>query len=100
MKCTLKSKRIRVNRCADQRPAWAELRSASNGLKRGQAALNCGRDGLEARNNQYIDKLLEIKGIGMITVCGFIAEVGDIRRFDNPKQRKRQTWCAFIYHDS
>lgn len=34
----------------------------------------------------YIDKLLEIKGIGMITVCGFIAEVGDIRRFDNPKQ--------------
>ena len=26
----------------------------------------------------YIDKLLEIKGIGMITICGFIAEVGDI----------------------
>ena len=33
----------------------------------------------------YIDKLLEIKGIGMVTVSGFIAEVGDIRRFDNPE---------------
>ena len=36
----------------------------------------------------YIDKLLKIKGIRMITVCGFVAEVGDIRRFDNPKQRR------------
>ena len=34
----------------------------------------------------YIDKWLEIKGIGLITVSGFIAEVGDIKRFDNPKQ--------------
>ena len=37
----------------------------------------------------YIDKLLEIKGIGMVTVSGFIAEVGDIRRFDNPKQLQK-----------
>lgn len=37
----------------------------------------------------YIDKLMEIKGIGMITICGFIAEVGDIRRFDNPKQLQK-----------
>ena len=32
------------------------------------------------REIPYIDKLLEIKGIGKITVSGFIAEVGDIRR--------------------
>lgn len=39
----------------------------------------------------YVDKLMEIKGIGLVTVSGFIAEVGDIRRFDNPKQlQKRQ----------
>ena len=37
----------------------------------------------------YIDKLLEIKGIGMVTVSGFIAEVGDIGRFDNPKQLQK-----------
>ena len=34
----------------------------------------------------YIDKLMGIKGIGLVTVSGFIAEVGDIGRFDNPKQ--------------
>ena len=30
--------------------------------------------------------LLEIKGIGMRTVSGFFAEIGDIRRFDSGKQ--------------
>ena len=34
----------------------------------------------------YADKLLVIKGVGLITVAGFLAEVGDIRRFDSPKQ--------------
>lgn len=32
------------------------------------------------------DKMLSIKGIGIITVAGFIAEVGDISRFSHPKQ--------------
>lgn len=31
-------------------------------------------------------KLLEIKGIGLITVAGFLAEVGDLRRFESPRQ--------------
>ena len=30
--------------------------------------------------------LLAIKGIGLTTVAGFLAEVGDIQRFDSPKQ--------------
>ena len=34
----------------------------------------------------YADKLLAIKGVGFITVAGFLAEVGDVRRFDSPKQ--------------
>ena len=33
-----------------------------------------------------IAKLLAIKGIGIMTVAGFIAEVGDIGRFEHPKQ--------------
>ena len=32
------------------------------------------------------DKLLAIKGIGIISVAGFLAEVGDLRRFESPKQ--------------
>ena len=48
----------------------------------------------------YIDKLMEIKGIGMITICGFIAEVGDIRRFDNPKQLQKLAGYAVVSNDS
>lgn len=31
-------------------------------------------------------RLLGIKGVGLITVAGFLAEVGDISRFSSPKQ--------------
>jgi len=31
-------------------------------------------------------QMLVIKGIGLITVAGFLSEVGEIRRFDSPKQ--------------
>lgn len=44
----------------------------------------------------YIDKLLEIKGIGLITVSGFIAEVGDISRFDSPKQLQKLAGYAIV----
>ena len=33
-----------------------------------------------------IDGVLKIKGIGLVTVAGFLAEVGDLDRFDHPKQ--------------
>jgi transposase len=33
-----------------------------------------------------INKILKIKGIGLITAAGFIAEVGDLTRFSHPKQ--------------
>ena len=48
----------------------------------------------------YIDKLMKIKGIGMITVSGFIAEVGDIGRFDKPKQLKKLAGYAIVANDS
>lgn len=48
----------------------------------------------------YIDKLLEIKGIGMVTVSGFIAEVGDIGRFNNPKQLQKLAGYAIVANDS
>lgn len=48
----------------------------------------------------YIDKLLEIKGIGMVKVCGFIAEVGDIRRFVNPKQLQKLAGYAIVSNNS
>ncbi|MFV0401843.1 MAG: IS110 family transposase [Oscillospiraceae bacterium] len=33
-----------------------------------------------------VAELLKIKGIGLVSVAGFLAETGDIRRFDSPKQ--------------
>lgn len=48
----------------------------------------------------YVDKLMEIKGIGMATVSGFIAEVGDIGRFDNPKQLQKLAGYAIVANDS
>ena len=32
------------------------------------------------------EQMLAIKGIGLITVAGFLAEVGDARRFESPRQ--------------
>ena len=48
----------------------------------------------------YIDKLMGIKGIGLVTVSGFIAEVGDIGRFDNPKQLQKLAGLAIVADSS
>ena len=48
----------------------------------------------------YVDKLMSIKGIGLVTVSGFIAEVGDIGRFDNPKQLQKLAGYAIVANDS
>jgi len=45
-------------------------------------------------------KFLEIKGIGIKTVSGFLAEVGDISRFDNPKQLQKLAGLAIAENSS
>jgi transposase len=49
---------------------------------------------------KYVDKLLEIKGIGITTVAGFIAEVGDITRFDNAKELQKLAGLELVSDDS
>ncbi len=48
----------------------------------------------------YVDKLLEIRGIGLKTVIGFVAEVGDITRFDDPKQLQKLAGYAIVKNES
>ena len=48
----------------------------------------------------YIDKLMAIQGIGLVTVSGVIAEVGDIGRFDNPKQLQKLAGYAIVANES
>ena len=40
----------------------------------------------KVREVPNVEKLLAIKGVGLSTVIGFVAEVGDIGRFSDPKQ--------------
>lgn len=48
----------------------------------------------------YTEKLLEIKGVGRKTVVGFVAEVGDIRRFESPKQIQKLAGYSIVSNDS
>ncbi len=48
----------------------------------------------------YVDKLLEIRGVGMKTVIGFVSEVGDIKRFDDPRQLQKLAGYAIVKNES
>lgn len=47
-----------------------------------------------------VDKMLAIKGVGLVTIAGFFAEVGDMRRFDSPKQIQKLAGLAIRENDS
>lgn len=47
-----------------------------------------------------VAELLKIKSIGLVTVAGFLAEVGDIRRFDSPKQVQKLAGLAIRENSS
>jgi transposase len=47
-----------------------------------------------------VAELLEIKGIGLVTVAGFLAEVGDLRRFDSPRQIQKLAGLAIRENSS
>lgn len=49
---------------------------------------------------RYADKLLGIRGIGITTVAGFIAEVGDITRFDNAKELQKLAGLELVADSS
>ena len=48
----------------------------------------------------YVENLLEIKGIGMKTAVGFVAEVGDISRFNDPKEIQKLAGYAIVNDES
>ena len=47
-----------------------------------------------------VEVLMQIPGIGAKTVTGFLAEVGDIRRFNNPKQVQKYAGLALKENSS
>ena len=47
-----------------------------------------------------VDKLFEIKGVGKATVLTFLSEVGEISRFDNPKEIQKLAGYAIVTNES
>lgn len=46
------------------------------------------------------EKLLEVKGVGIRTISGFLAEVGDISRFHNSKELQKLAGLALVENSS
>ena len=46
------------------------------------------------------EELMKIKGIGIKTVSGFLAEVGDVSRFSNPKELQKLAGLALVENSS
>lgn len=83
-----------------------EAAKRSIGLKKGTAAVEyemqmllCDYEYKKAQQDKILEEIsllckqipeseqmLAIKGIGIITVAGFLAEAGDLRRFESPRQ--------------
>ena len=47
-----------------------------------------------------VNELMKIPGIGMITAAGMISEIGDIRRFDDPRQIQKLAGLAIVVNES
>ena len=48
----------------------------------------------------YIENILQIKGLGIRTVTGILAEIGDISRFDSAKQVQKLAGLALVEDSS
>lgn len=46
------------------------------------------------------EQMLAIKGIGLITVAGFLSEVGDVRHFELPRQIQKLAGLALRENSS
>ena len=53
-------------------------------------------DGVILAEMPDAQKMLGIKGIGQFTVAGFLSEVGDIRRFTDPRQIQKYAGLAIV----
>ena len=49
---------------------------------------------------KHVEKLLAIKGVGTVTIAGFIAEIGDVRRFKSPKQIQKYAGLELVESSS
>ena len=46
------------------------------------------------------ERLLRVPGVGIVTVAGFLSEVGEIRRFSDPRQIQKLAGLAIVENSS
>lgn len=46
-----------------------------------------------------IKEISKIKGVGFLTTVSFVVEIGDIKRFNSPKQMQKYTGLALIWEN-
>lgn len=82
--------------------ARIEFKSIKEDLDRYQERL----DEIEKKADEILpkiknaDKLFEIKGVGKATVLTFLSEIGEISRFDNPKEIQKLAGYAIVTNES
>ena len=47
-----------------------------------------------------VEQLLNVKGLGLVSIAGILAETGDLRRFDSPRQTQKLAGLAIKINDS
>ena len=47
-----------------------------------------------------VEQLLKVKGLGLVTIAGILAETGDLRRFDSPRQVQKLAGLAIKVNES
>ena len=80
---------------AEFRMLWEDYCRKSGQLEK----LNNELEGLLKQVPQA-EEVLKIKGIGVVSVAGFFAEVGDLRRFESPKQIQKLAGLAIRENSS
>ena len=82
--------------------ARIEFKSIKEDLDRYQERL----DEIEKKTDEILPKiknadiLFEIKGVGKATVLTFLSEIGEISRFDNPKEIQKLAGYAIVTNES
>jgi len=111
-----KLRAVGIKRAARLYTAASDSIGCGDGSVAARIELNLLLDDYEAKLEQYnaimvmveelcgqlpeVAELLKIKGIGLVTVAGFLAEVGDLKRFDSPRQIQKLAGLAIRENSS
>ena len=112
----LKLRGVGMKRAERLLKASRESVGCTQGLSAAKLEIRLLLEDFEAKHKQYQEvmaqaealcgqipaaaELLKIKGLGLITVAGIFAEIGDVRRFESPRQLQKLAGLALKENSS